>query len=124
MVILVDSDSASASEILARVMQLEKRGTVVGDHTAGKVMRSRTNVHQMGVDTVVMYATSVTDADVIMSDGKSLEQVGVTPDETSLPTAENLRARSDPVLSRAAAILGVKLDPAEAGKLFPFKWEP
>jgi len=87
-------------------------------------MRSRAHVHQMGVDTVVMYAASVTDADVIMSDGKSLEQVGVTPDETSLPTAENLRARQDPVLSRAAAILGVKLDPVEAGKLFPFKWMP
>ena len=124
LVILVDSDSASASEVLARVMQLEKRGTVLGDHTAGKVMRSRTYVHQMGVDTVVMYAASVTDADIIMSDGKSLEQVGVTPDETSLPTAENLRARQDPVLSRAAATLGIKLDPVEAAKLFPFKWRP
>jgi C-terminal processing protease CtpA/Prc len=124
LVILVDSDSASASEVFARVMQLEKRGTVLGDHTAGKVMRSRSYVHQMGVDTVVMYAASVTDADVIMSDGKSLEQVGVTPDETSMPTAENLRARQDPVLSRAAAILGVKLDPVAAGKLFPFRWSP
>lgn len=124
LVILVDSDSASASEVLARVMQLEKRGTVLGDHTAGKVMRSRTYVHQMGVDTVVMYAASVTDADIIMSDGKSLEQVGVTPDETSLPTAENLRARQDPVLSRAAATLGIKLDPVEGAKLFPFKWRP
>lgn len=124
LVILVDSDSASSSEILARVMQLEKRGTVVGDQTAGKVMISRVHVHQMGVDTVVMYAASVTDADVIMSDGKSLEQVGVMPDETLLPTAENLRARQDPALSRAAAILGVKLDPVAAGKLFPFKWTP
>jgi len=124
LVILVDSDSASASEVFARVMQLEKRGTVLGDHTAGKVMRSRTYVHQMGVDTVMIYAASVTDADIIMSDGKSLEQVGVTPDETLLPTAENLRARQDPVLSRAAEILGIKLDPLEAGKLFPFKWLP
>jgi C-terminal processing protease CtpA/Prc len=124
LVILVDSDSASASEVFARVMQLEKRGTVLGDHTAGKVMRSRSYVHQMGVDTIVVYAASVTDADVIMSDGKSLEQVGVTPDETSLPTPENLRARQDPVLSRAAAILGIKLDPVEAGKLFPFRWTP
>lgn len=124
LIILVDSDSASASEVFARVMQLEKRATVLGDHTSGKVMRSRTHVHQMGVDTVVMYAASVTDADVIMSDGKSLEQIGVTPDEISLPTAENLRAREDPVLSRAAALLAVKLDPREAGKLFPFRWMP
>ena len=124
LVVLVDSDSASASEVFARVMQLEKRGTVLGDHTSGKVMRSRLHVHQMGVETVVMYGTSVTDADVVMSDGKSLEQVGVTPDEISLPTAENLRAREDPVLSRAAALVGVKLDPVEAGKLFPFRWRP
>jgi C-terminal processing protease CtpA/Prc len=124
LVILVDSDSASASEVFARVMQMEKRGTVLGDRTAGKVMRSRLHVHQMGLDTVVMYAASVTDADIVMSDGKSLEQVGVTPDEISLPTAEHLRARQDPVLSRAAALQGVKLDPVEAGKLFPFKWMP
>jgi C-terminal processing protease CtpA/Prc len=124
LVILVDSDSASASEVFARVMQLEKRATILGDHTSGKVMRSRTHVHQMGVETLVIYAASVTDADVIMSDGKSLEQIGVTPDEILLPTAENLRAREDPVLTRAASLLGVKLDPIEAGKLFPFRWMP
>lgn len=124
LVILVDSDSASASEVFARVMQMEKRGTVLGDRTAGKVMRSRLHVHQMGLDTVVLYAASVTDADIVMSDGKSLEQVGVTPDEISLPTAQHLRARQDPVLSRAAALQGVKLDPVEAGKLFPFRWMP
>jgi C-terminal processing protease CtpA/Prc len=124
LVVLVDSDSASASEVFARVMQLEKRGQVLGDHSAGKVMRSRTHLHQMGVDTVVMYAASITDADVIMSDGKSLERVGVTPDELLLPTADNLRARQDPVLARAAGLLGVKLDPTAAGRLFPFKWLP
>ena len=122
--VLVDSDSASASEVFARVMQMEKRGPVQGDRSAGKVMRSRLHVHQMGLDTVVMYAASVTDADIIMSDGKSLERVGVTPDEIALPTAEDLRDRQDPVLSRAAALLGVKLDPVEAGKLFPFRWMP
>jgi C-terminal processing protease CtpA/Prc len=124
LVILVDSESASAAEVFARVMQLEKRGTVLGDHTAGKVMRSRSHQHQVGIDVVAFYSASITDADVIMSDGKSLERVGVTPDETSLPTAEDLRARQDRVLSRAAAIVGVKLDPLEAGKLFPFRWMP
>jgi C-terminal processing protease CtpA/Prc len=40
-VILVDSRSASASEVTARVMQLQKPGTVIGDRTAGAVMTSR-----------------------------------------------------------------------------------
>ena len=122
--VLVDSNSGSASEVLARVVQLEKRGTVIGDRTAGKVMRSRVYPHQIGLETVVLYGVSVTDADLIMSDGKSLEGVGVAPDEILLPTAEDIRSQKDSVLSRAVAMAGGTLDPAEAGKLFPFKWKP
>ncbi|HEX5874819.1 MAG TPA: S41 family peptidase [Pyrinomonadaceae bacterium] len=124
LIVLVDSNSGSASEVLARVVQLEKRGTVVGDRTSGKVMRSRIYPHQIGLDTVVFYAVSVTDADLIMTDGKSLEHVGVTPDELVLPTAEDLRLQKDSVLSRAVEMAGAKIDPVEAGKLFPFKWKP
>jgi len=124
LLVLVDSDSGSASEVLARVVQLEKRGTVLGDRTAGKVMRSRLYSHQIGLETVVFYGVSVTDADLIMSDGTSLEGRGVSPDEVLLPEAEDLRSLKDSVLSRAAAIAGGTLDPVEAGKLFPFKWKP
>jgi C-terminal processing protease CtpA/Prc len=124
LIVLVDSNSGSASEVLARVVQLEKRGTVVGDRTAGKVMRSRIYPHQIGLDTVVFYAVSVTDADLIMADGQSLENVGVAPDEVLLPAAEDLRSQKDSVLSRAVAMAGGTLDPVEAGKLFPFKWKP
>jgi carboxyl-terminal processing protease len=124
LLVLVDSGSGSASEVLARVVQLEKRGTVLGDRTAGKVMRSRLYPHQMGLDTVVFYAVSVTDADVIMSDGNSLEGGGVSPDEVLLPTAEDLRSQMDSVLSRAAAMAGGNFDPAEAGRVFRFKWKP
>ncbi len=124
LLILVDSESASASEVLARVMQFEKRGKVIGDHTEGAVMRSRVYQHEMGVETVISYAASVTDADIIMSDGKSLEHQGVTPDEVSLPTADDLRSSRDPVLSHAASLAGLSLDPTAAGKLFPFKWQP
>ncbi len=87
-------------------------------------MRSRIYPHQIGLDTVVFYAVSVTDADLIMADGKSLENVGVTPDEILLPTADDLRSQKDSVLSRAIAMAGAALDPVEAGKLFPFKWKP
>lgn len=124
LLVLVDSESGSAAEVLARVVQLEKRGTILGDRSSGKVMRSRLYPHQIGLETVVFYGVSVTDADLIMSDGKSLEVAGVSPDEVLLPTADDLRSQKDSVLSRAVATAGGTLDPVEAGKLFPFKWKP
>ena len=124
LIVLVDSESGSAAEVVSRVVQLEKRGTILGDRSAGKVMRSRFYPHQIGLETVVFYGVSVTDADLIMPDGKSLEVAGVSPDEVLLPTADDLRDQKDSVLSRAVAAAGSKLDPVEAGKLFPFKWKP
>jgi carboxyl-terminal processing protease len=122
LIVLTDSRSASASEVFARVMQLEKRGVVIGDRSAGAVMRSRSYEHHIGTDVVIYYGTSVTDADVIMSDGASLEGVGVTPDEVKLPTDADMAAGRDPVLSYAFSLVGVKIDPDKAGKLFPIKW--
>lgn len=124
LVVLVDSQSASAAELFARVMQIEKRGVVFGDHTSGSVMESRHYDEKNGVDTVVYYGVSVTDADIIMGDGKSLEHVGVTPDELLLPSASALSNNRDPVLARAAESLGVKISSAEAGMLFPYEWSP
>ena len=122
-VVLVDSNSGSASELFARVVQLEKRGTVLGDRTAGAVMRSRFYDHESGVDVIAPYGASITDADIVMADGKSLEHVGVMPDKVLLPAPADLAAGRDPVLSQAAALLGFTLEPEKAGALFPLKWK-
>jgi C-terminal processing protease CtpA/Prc len=74
------------------------------------------------VDTVIFYGASITNADLIMGDGKSLEKVGVEPDELMLPTAADIAGSLDPVLSHAAKLAGVELSPAEAGALFPIEW--
>ena len=122
LVVLVDSDSGSASEVFARVVQLEKRGVVLGDITAGAVMRSRIYPLEHGTEQRVYYALSITDADIIMTDGKSLEHVGVVPDETILPSADDIAAAKDPVLTRAVALYGAQLDAADTGKMFPLEW--
>ncbi|HEV7700752.1 MAG TPA: S41 family peptidase, partial [Pyrinomonadaceae bacterium] len=70
--VLIDNGSASASEIFARVIQLEKRGIVLGDRSSGSVMVSMRYDHEVGLDQVAFFATSVTEADLIMTDGKSL----------------------------------------------------
>ncbi|MGA2809480.1 MAG: S41 family peptidase, partial [Terracidiphilus sp.] len=121
LIVLVDEDSASAAELLARVVQLEHRGTVIGDKTSGAVMEAIMHLEHM--DTAP-YEVAVTDANLIMSDGKSLEKTGVVPDEALLPTSADLAAGRDPVLARAAELAGAKLDSTEAGKLFPFEWKP
>ena len=117
MIVLVDSRSASASEMFARIVQLEKRGIVIGDRTAGAVMTSRIIPHRVG-PLGLFYAISITIGDVRMSDGASLEHVGVQPDEPVLPTPADLAAGRDPVLAHAIALAGGRLTPEEAGALF------
>ncbi len=124
-VVLIDSSSASAAELFARVMQLEKRGTVVGDRSSGAVMESkRYRESQNGDIGQIFYGFSITEANLIMSDGKSLEHAGVVPDEMVLPTGREMADGKDPALARAAELAGLTMDPAGAGKLFPFEWLP
>jgi C-terminal processing protease CtpA/Prc len=122
LIVVIDSRSASASEILARVVQLERRGVIIGDRSSGSVMAARFFPLSPGVGVGVSYGAEITVADMIMADGKSLEHVCVAPNEVVLPTADDLAAGRDPVLARAAALAGANLDATVAGKLFPVEW--
>jgi len=119
-VVLVDAESASASEMFARTIQLTGRGKVLGDRTAGAVRESMGYIHSVGTQTMAFYGTQVTIADLVMPDGGRLEQVGVSPDEVILPTGADLRDKRDPVLAKALALLGVSMTAEQAGRL---TWE-
>jgi C-terminal processing protease CtpA/Prc len=121
-VVLVDSQSSSAAELFARVMQLEKRGVVVGDRSSGLVMEGKFYSYSLGADSRVFYGALITDADVVMADGKSLEHTGVTPDEIVLPAPADLLSGRDSALSRAIELAGASLSPEQAGKMFPYEW--
>jgi C-terminal processing protease CtpA/Prc len=124
LIVLINSSSASAAELFSRVIQLEHRGIIVGDRSAGMVMESKFYPMQGGLERVIIYGAAITDADLIMQDGRSLEGNGVIPDELVLPSPEDLAAERDPVLAHAADVAAVKLDPVDAGKIFPFEWLP
>lgn len=117
--VLVDAQSASASELFARALQLSDRGTVIGDQTMGAVMEAVRKPLLIGNgENVITYGTSVTVADIVMSDGGRLEKTGVTPDFVVLPSAADLSAGRDPALAQALAFVGHPMDAAAAAGLY------
>ncbi len=123
LIVLVDSESASASEVFARVVQLEKRGKVIGDISNGFVMTSvrialLRSQQRFGYNSIAYpLFISLSIGDVVMGDGGRLERKGVIPDIPIIPTGSALKKQLDPVLAVASTILGHKLSPEDAGKL-------
>jgi carboxyl-terminal processing protease len=119
LIVLVDSASTSASEAFARVIQLEKRGTVIGDISGGYLMTARWfPFFSSGLD----YGASISISNVVMSDGKVVEHKGVKPDDIQFPQPTDIESGRDPVLAHAVEVAGGKMTPEEAGKLFPYEW--
>jgi carboxyl-terminal processing protease len=100
LVVLVDGGSASASEILAGAIQDLDRGILVGETTFGK--GSVQNWRPLSGDSG---AVRVTIALWYTPDGRSIQDVGLTPDILVERTEEDLQADLDPQLDEAVRVL-------------------
>ncbi len=107
--VLVDSESASASEILARHLQLSGRAVIIGDKTAGEVAGARLFEQHIGAEPAVFYGAQTTVAQITFPDGKNIEKIGVTPDLMCIPEAADLIAKRDPCYELAMTALKTKL---------------
>ncbi len=100
LVVLIDKGSASASEIVAGAIQDHGRGTLVGETSYGKGSVQATHNldnHQGEV--------KVTIARWLTPDGRSIHELGITPDVEVLLTEEDRAAELDPQLDKAIEIL-------------------
>ncbi|HKP69738.1 MAG TPA: S41 family peptidase [Pyrinomonadaceae bacterium] len=124
--VIIDSESASASEVFARTIQIEKRGKVFGDTSAGAVMTSvgyeiTTPLYGNRIETQQPYQVSfvsVSVGDLVMSDGKRLEGIGVTPDIPVGPSPVALFNKTDPVLAVVAEAFGSPITAEKAGTFY------
>ena len=111
--VLVDSQSASAAEIFARFIQRTERGVVIGDRTSGRVNASRFYQHRIGQDTIVPYGVQVAFARVVFPGGEELENLGVEPDLSCIPSQEDLQKQRDPCEALAVLLARQALGIAE-----------
>jgi carboxyl-terminal processing protease len=100
LVILLDSDSASASELLSATLQGLGRAKIVGDISCGCLLGylGLANVPGGG-------ALAYSEVDFAMVDGKRIEGVGVVPDLMVKPTRQDLFSGHDVQLEAALALL-------------------
>lgn len=98
-VILVNSGSASASEIVAGALQDNKAATLIGEKTFGK--GSVQKLVQLDNGSVL----KVTVARWYTPNGKNINKEGITPDQKVELTADDAKAGRDPQLDAAKAVL-------------------
>jgi carboxyl-terminal processing protease len=99
LVVLVDGGTASMGEIFASAVQEHGAATVLGSNTAGSVAAAQVFALPDGA------GLQVTVFEILSSDGKPLNKVGVMPDEVIAPDAAAAANGDDPVLRRAVEIL-------------------
>lgn len=99
LVILVDSFSASASEVVAGALQDHGRGVVVGEVTYGKGKMSLVNELSNGGALYVTFARWFT------PEGRQIDGKGIIPDIVVGTTPEDIENERDPQLERAIEYL-------------------
>ena len=99
LVILIDDNSFSASEVCAAVIQEQGRGKIIGTKSSGKVNMGIT--HKLPLDCAAM----ITVAQLITAKGKVLEGIGLVPDIELILTKEDIVAAKDVQLEKAIEVL-------------------
>ena len=100
-VVLVNGDSASASEIVSGALQDNKAATLIGEKTYGKGTVQK--VLDLGAGTVL----KVTIARWYTPNGKNIDKQGIMPNQTVDLTAADVDAGRDPQLDAAKKQLGM-----------------
>ena len=119
--ILVDSTTASASELFARHLQLERKAVVIGDHTLGAVTEANYLDEEVGAGMVIAYGINVGTAKIVLPGGEILEKKGITPDVNCVPTEDDLREKRDPCLDLAAKLAQDAIAPKATVAAAPVK---
>jgi carboxyl-terminal processing protease len=99
-VVLTNSSSASASEIVAGALQDHHAATLIGEKTFGK------GSVQKLIDLPNNSVLKVTVAKWYTPNGKNINKEGIKPDQAVALTVEDVNANRDPQLDAAKAKLG------------------
>jgi carboxyl-terminal processing protease len=99
-VVLVNSNTASASEIVSGALQDYKVATLIGEKTFGKGTVQK--VLDLGAGTRL----KVTVARWYTPDGKNIDKEGITPSQVVKMSADDVNAGNDPQMTAAQQRLG------------------